>query len=170
MKKRNLFILVLLVVFHSAFAGNNKPKSISDTITVPAVLVIDAEVSVILSPYDSVLSVSSRKPNAADYLRFKCHGDTLTVSAARQKYLLNKVVVYIPASRIREVQIRKFAEVRSAQRLNVPQLIVSLYCLCLFNIINAGDIEITGPYEKETEYTKQVAPLQPVMRRIPMTF
>lgn len=164
MKYKIFFAFLSLIIFNSAFANSNTAKQITDTIVSPEVLVIDAEVAVILAPDDTVLSILTLKQNFADQIQFRRTGDTLTITSLRKKWLLGKGVVYVPASRIREVYIRKFSDVQSKQSLNVPKLVLSLHHLCLFRIVNSGNIEITGPYQKEMEYTKE---MRPVKRIIP---
>ncbi|MBL7741847.1 MAG: DUF2807 domain-containing protein [Chitinophagaceae bacterium] len=124
-------------------------------------LVINANVTVVLTDYDNAELEISGRSSFADLVTFTRSGDTLVIGSSKNKDLKEAGVIYVPASRLRNIRINSAASVRSLQALQVPRLNVVVNGPCSFVIANIGELNVTGSNDYSVEHTTEMrqAPL-----------
>jgi Putative auto-transporter adhesin, head GIN domain len=149
MKKQFLATLVLVVsVFATAHAGstsNSADKSTSKKINLTETgftkLVVSGNVDVVLFQDDTNSSVRTFG-NEADIASTSITQSNGVLTISNRKENGQKVLVYVPVSRLSVIEARGNSKVSSASLLNSQQITLVVKGDCKLNIQNAGAIDV----------------------------
>lgn len=154
-------ILLILALFLTSLFSNASGTNTSDTLTKTtspriASLIINATVTVVLVSDEQALLVMDGDAKFRQFVSLKTTGDTLVIETAKNKNLLGRVTVYVPASALQKLQINSAATVRSYSPLNVPKLDVVFNGECVVNVSNIGALNCIETADFSVEQSTEV--------------
>ena len=164
MKKTIVLSLALLfaTIFNYSSAKPNGEPLPAVGPSQASTLIIDAHVTVVLVNNDKAAIQVVGEGSLTKLIAFKNTGDTLVISSTRNKDLKGAGIIYVPASKLKNIRINRAAHVRSLFALHVPKLDVVINGDCQIAISNIGEVNVSATEFYSFEGSKEV-------RQVPLT-
>ena len=162
MKKTIVLSLVLLSMslFNYSMAADGHSPIPSEKLAGVSTLIVNGDVTIVLvNNNNPVLEVVGKK-SLSKNVSFEKTGNTLVISAPRNKDLTKAGTIYISANEFRKIQINGDANIRSLNTLQIPALEVIFNGVCEFDIHNIGEVYLRETKDYTIEQNK-------IVRKIP---
>ena len=118
-------------------------------------IVINANVTVVLTNFaDHGIRVTGDE-SMIRQIRIRQTGNKLVIDAPARKNFVKKIVIYVPATHLSQIQVNSAAHIHSSGILENPRLNIRINGTCKIRVANSGELNLTGNdfYEFKLEET-----------------